>query len=42
MELEVCSESGQSGYPVIHPKFDRIWIDPDDSSDGTDGSSDIR
>src|SRR5436305_291837 len=21
--LEVCSESGQSGHPVIHPKFDR-------------------
>ncbi|PKB92057.1 hypothetical protein RhiirA5_446228, partial [Rhizophagus irregularis] len=31
--LEVCSESGQSGYLVIHRKFDQIQIDPDDSSD---------
>ncbi|EXX52210.1 hypothetical protein RirG_067920 [Rhizophagus irregularis DAOM 197198w] len=31
--VEVCSESGQSGYLVIHPKFDQIRIDPDDSSD---------
>jgi hypothetical protein len=26
--VEMCSESGQSGYPVIHPKFDRIRIHP--------------
>ena len=26
--VEVRSESGQTGYPVIHPKNDRIWIDP--------------
>src|SRR2546421_6724012 len=28
IDVEVCSESGQSGHPVIHPKFDRIRIDP--------------
>jgi hypothetical protein len=42
MQLEVRSESGQSGYPVIHPKFDRIRIDPVVSPDWPDGSSDIR
>jgi hypothetical protein len=31
--VEVCSDSGQSGYPVIHPKNDRIRIDPFKSSD---------
>src|SRR5688572_30624774 len=27
-DLEVRSESSQSGYPVIHPKNDQIRIDP--------------
>ena len=42
-KLEVCSESDQSGYPVIHPKFDRIRIDPvDDRMDHQiSGQSDI-
>src|SRR5439155_1629328 len=43
LTLEVCSESDQSGYPVIHPKFDRIRIDPvDDQMDHQiSGQSDI-
>ena len=43
VELEVCSVSDQSGYPVIHPKFDRIRIDPvDDRMDHRiSGQSDI-
>ena len=32
--MQMRSESGQSGYPVIYPKFDQIQIDLDDSSDG--------
>ena len=27
-EVEVCSETGQTGHPVNHPKFDRIRIHP--------------
>ncbi|CAB4423108.1 unnamed protein product [Rhizophagus irregularis] len=39
-DVEICSESGQSGYLVIHPKKNRIWINPDgfrisDESDKT-------
>ncbi|GBC16440.2 hypothetical protein GLOIN_2v1786842 [Rhizophagus irregularis DAOM 181602=DAOM 197198] len=32
-KIEVCSESSQSGYSVIHLKFDWIQINPNDSSD---------
>ena len=40
--LEVWSEFGQTGYPFIHSKNDRIRIDLFVSPVWPDGSSDIR
>ena len=40
--LEMCSEPGQSGHPVNHPKFDRIRIHRFVSLVWPDGWQDIR